>query len=67
MSQVTREVRKNAPTQDVERGQVVAEYTAELIPSTEASKCKGEYARVGKTCTLMVIRRRAKASGKFLA
>ena len=67
MSQVTHEARKNAPTQDVERGQVVAEYTTELISSTEASKCKAEYARVGKTCTLMVIRHRAKASGKFLA
>ena len=67
MSQVTCEARKNARTQDVERGQAVAEYTAELISSTQASKCKAEYVRVGKTCTLMVIRHHAKASGKFLA
>ena len=41
---------------DVERGQVVAEYTGEVISTTEATEHEAEYARVGKTCTLMVIR-----------
>ncbi|CAH3185234.1 unnamed protein product [Porites lobata] len=46
---------------DVERGQVVAEYTGELISMTEATKREAEYARVGKTCTLMVIDHRGQS------
>ena len=41
---------------DVEKGEVVAEYTGEVILVAEATEHKAEYARVGKTCTLMIIR-----------
>lgn len=40
---------------DIERGQVVVEYMGELISLMEATEHKAEYARVEKTCTLMVI------------
>lgn len=40
---------------DIERGEVVAEYTGEVISVMEATEREAEYARVGKTCTLMVI------------
>ena len=40
---------------DVERGQAVVKFTGELISMTEATKREAEYARVGKTCTLIVI------------
>ena len=47
--------------EDVERGQVVAEYTRELISMMEATEREAEYATVGKTCTLMVIRHRGQS------
>ena len=46
---------------DVERGQVVAEYTGEVTSMMEATKREAEYARVGKTCALMVIRHRGQS------
>ena len=39
----------------------MAEYTGEVISMTEATEREAEYARVGKTCALMVIRHRGQS------
>ena len=42
-------------SRDVERGEVVVEYTGELITLEEAKVREERYAKEGKACTLMVV------------
>jgi len=42
-------------TRDIQRGEVVAEYTGEVISEAEAAVREERYGREGKTCTLMVL------------
>ena len=45
-------------SRDVERGEIIAEYTGEAITLPEAERREAQYLKVGKTCTLMVIEHR---------